>query len=77
MYVAVSFLLVFSTITSKILDNTVTPEQLDHAKTLVLDLLGWGVEPEYLVDSGVSSGAIFRIFSDLRLRLPTNLGVVR
>ncbi|KAF8961852.1 hypothetical protein BDZ97DRAFT_1177217 [Flammula alnicola] len=50
-----------------------SPEELDHAKTLVLDLLGWGVDPEYLVDSGVSSEAIFRIFTDLNLRLPTNL----
>lgn len=52
---------------------TVTEEELDRAKTLVLDLLGWGVTPEYLVDYGVSSGVLVRIFSDLRLRLPTNL----
>ncbi|TFK32259.1 hypothetical protein BDQ12DRAFT_728814 [Crucibulum laeve] len=50
-----------------------TPEELDRAKSLVLDLLGWGVEPEYLVYCGVSQPAIYKIFTDLRLRLPTNL----
>lgn len=51
----------------------VTTEELDQAKDLVLDLLGWGVTPEYLVECGVSASAICRIFTDLRLRLPTNL----
>ncbi|KAJ7284680.1 hypothetical protein C8J57DRAFT_1289338 [Mycena rebaudengoi] len=50
-----------------------TPDELDSAKSLVLDLLGWGVEPEYLVDCGVSPAVIHRIFTDLRLRLPRNL----
>ncbi|KAJ7178867.1 hypothetical protein C8R43DRAFT_974519 [Mycena crocata] len=52
-----------------------TPEELDHAKDIVLDLLGWGVEPEYLVDCGVSDAVLHRIFTDLRLRLPRNLKV--
>ncbi|KJA23935.1 hypothetical protein HYPSUDRAFT_564161 [Hypholoma sublateritium FD-334 SS-4] len=52
-----------------------TPEELHLAKILVLDLLGWGVAPEYLVESGISAQAIFRIFTDLNLRLPTNLVV--
>ncbi|KAF8199454.1 hypothetical protein BJ912DRAFT_949088 [Pholiota molesta] len=46
---------------------------LDHAKTLVLDLLGWGVDPEYLIESGVSAEVVFRVFTDLNLRLPKNL----
>ncbi|KIK76529.1 hypothetical protein PAXRUDRAFT_835319 [Paxillus rubicundulus Ve08.2h10] len=50
-----------------------TAENLDRAKSLVLDLLGWGVTPEYLVECGVSAGALYRIFTDLRLRLPANL----
>jgi hypothetical protein len=53
--------------------GTVTPHQLDQAKDIVLDLLGWGVTPEYLVDCGVSSQALYRIFGDLRLRLPKNI----
>jgi hypothetical protein len=51
----------------------VSQEDLDHAKSLVLDLLGWGVTPEYLVECGVSTSAILRIFGDLKLRLPYNL----
>ncbi|KAH7883141.1 hypothetical protein F5I97DRAFT_1930721 [Phlebopus sp. FC_14] len=50
-----------------------TAEELDRAKSLVLDLLGWGVTPEYLVHVGVSAGALHRIFTDLRLRFPANL----
>lgn len=50
-----------------------TESQIDDAKSLVLDLLGWGVDPEYLVTSGVHPQLIYRIFADLNLRLPTNL----
>ncbi|KAJ7721716.1 hypothetical protein DFH07DRAFT_857449 [Mycena maculata] len=53
--------------------HSMTAEDLEHAKDIVLDLLGWGVEPEYLVECGVSAGTIRRIFTDLRLRLPKNL----
>ncbi|KAF7974225.1 hypothetical protein HWV62_13098 [Athelia sp. TMB] len=49
------------------------PAEVDRAKDVVLDLLGWGVTPEYLVDAGVSSEALYTIFKDLNLRLPTNL----
>jgi len=51
----------------------VTEGQIDDAKSLVLDLLGWGVDPEYLVTSGVHPELIYRIFTDLHLRLPKNL----
>ena len=53
--------------------SIVTEGQIDEAKNLVLDLLGWGVDPEYLVTSGVHPELIYRIFTDLNLRLPTNL----
>ncbi|KAF8124678.1 hypothetical protein EV363DRAFT_1299600 [Boletus edulis] len=50
-----------------------TKEDLDRAKSLVLDLLGWDVTLEYLVERGLSqSAAIYAIFTDLRLRLPSN-----
>jgi hypothetical protein len=56
--------------------SIVTESQIDDAKSLVLDLLGWGVDPEYLVTSGVHPELIYRIFTDLNLRLPTNLVTV-
>ncbi|KAG5651337.1 hypothetical protein H0H81_009025 [Sphagnurus paluster] len=31
--------------------HALSPEELDLAKSIVLDLLGWGVEPEYLIES--------------------------
>ncbi|KAJ7678551.1 hypothetical protein B0H17DRAFT_1078686 [Mycena rosella] len=54
---------------------SMTAEELDLAKDIVLDLLGWGVDAEYLLDCGVSAVLIHRIFTDLRLRLPRNLSV--
>ncbi|KAJ7510335.1 hypothetical protein B0H11DRAFT_1184412 [Mycena galericulata] len=56
--------------------HCMTAEDLELAKDIVLDLLGWGVEPEYLVECGVSAGTIRRIFTDLRLRLPRNLAAL-
>lgn len=53
----------------------VTPQELQEAKNLVLDLLGWGVSPEYFIVAGISPEAIYRIFTDLNLRLPSNLEV--
>ena len=53
--------------------SIVTESQIDDAKSLVLDLLGWGVDPEYLVTSGIHPGLIYRIFTELNLRLPANL----
>jgi hypothetical protein len=52
-----------------------SPDELYQAKILVLDLLGWGVDAEYLVTSGVSPAVIFRVFTDLNLQLPTNIEV--
>ncbi|KAF9498969.1 hypothetical protein BDN71DRAFT_259875 [Pleurotus eryngii] len=47
--------------------------QYDTTKDIVLDLLGWGVAPEFLVDCGLSREIVFYVFSELRLRLPENL----
>lgn len=51
----------------------VTQDQYNTAKDIVLDLLGWGVPPEYLVECGLSRHVIFYVFSELNLRLPSNL----
>ncbi|GJE88385.1 hypothetical protein PsYK624_044680 [Phanerochaete sordida] len=50
-----------------------TQAQYDTAKDIVLDLLGWGVQPEYLVDCGLSREIIYFVFLELNLRLPANL----
>jgi hypothetical protein len=47
--------------------------QLWEAKTIVLDLLGWGVPPSYLVDCGLQPQLVLRIFNELNLKLPANL----
>lgn len=50
-----------------------TQQQYDAAKDIVLDLLGWGVPPEYLVTCGLSRQIVYYVFVELNLRLPTNL----
>lgn len=47
-----------------------TQHQYDTLKYVILDLLGWGVPPAYLLDSGVSREAVFYVFSELNLALP-------
>ncbi|TFY60168.1 hypothetical protein EVJ58_g5315 [Rhodofomes roseus] len=49
-----------------------TQAHYNAAKDLVLDLLGWGVPPEYLVSCGVSREIMFYVFTELNLRLPPN-----
>ena len=49
-----------------------TQAQYDAAKDIVLDLLGWGVPPDYLVSCGVSREIMFYVFTELNLRLPSN-----
>jgi len=51
----------------------VNQAQYDTAKDNILDLLGWGVTPEYLVDLGLSRELLYYIFTELNLRLPDNL----
>lgn len=48
-------------------------QQYDTAKDIILDLLGWGVPPEYLVECGLSREIVFYVFVELNLRLPQNL----
>ncbi|KAF8555712.1 hypothetical protein OG21DRAFT_1483641 [Imleria badia] len=52
---------------------SMTQDQYNTAKDIVLDLLGWGVPPEYLLECGLSRHVIFYVFSELNLRLPSNL----
>lgn len=51
----------------------VTQRQYDTAKEVVLDILGYGVPPEYLIDCGMSKEIIYYVFTELNLRLPSNL----
>lgn len=55
-----------------IMSPTVTQAQYDTAKDVILDLLGWGVPPEYLVDCGLSREIIYYVFTELNLRFPHN-----
>ncbi|KAF8610324.1 hypothetical protein BDV93DRAFT_13155 [Ceratobasidium sp. AG-I] len=50
-----------------------TAADLDEAKRLILDLLGLGVKPEYLVDCGISPQCLAVCFYELNLRFPLNL----
>lgn len=50
-----------------------TQAQYDTAKDIILDLLGWGVSPDFLVDCGLSREIIYYVFIELNLRLPPNL----
>ncbi|KAH9851530.1 hypothetical protein C2E23DRAFT_732716 [Lenzites betulinus] len=50
-----------------------TQAQYETAKDIVLDLLGWGVPPEYLVGCGLSREIVYYVFIELNLRLPSNL----
>ncbi|KAF5360366.1 hypothetical protein D9756_004912 [Leucocoprinus leucothites] len=43
------------------------------AKDIVLDLLGWGVPPQYLVDCGLSKDLVICVFTELQLKLPLEL----
>lgn len=49
---------------------TVTQAQYDTAKDIILDLLGWGVPPDYLVNCGLSREIVYYVFIELNLRLP-------
>ncbi|OBZ68743.1 hypothetical protein A0H81_11119 [Grifola frondosa] len=52
-----------------------TQAQYDTAKDIVLDLLGWGVPPEYLISCGLSREVVYYVFVELNLRLPANLDI--
>lgn len=40
---------------------------------LILDLLGWGVSPDYMLQRGISHELVCSVFNELRLRLPENI----
>ena len=48
-----------------------TQEQYDRSKEMILDLLGLGIPPEYLMLCGITRELIYFTFTELRLRLPT------
>ncbi|TFY74275.1 hypothetical protein EWM64_g9737 [Hericium alpestre] len=50
-----------------------TQAQYNAAQDIILDLLGWGVPPEYLIDCGLSREIVYYVFTELNLRLPANL----
>ncbi|KAI9510601.1 hypothetical protein F5148DRAFT_1281799 [Russula earlei] len=52
---------------------SLTQKQYDTVKEVILDILGYGVPPEYLVDCGISKEMIYYVFTELNLRLPSNL----
>ncbi|KAF8799005.1 hypothetical protein BYT27DRAFT_7228246 [Phlegmacium glaucopus] len=49
-----------------------TMDEYDTAKDIILDLLGWGVPPDFLVDCGLTKELVFYVFTELNLRLPDN-----
>ncbi|KAL1742271.1 hypothetical protein HDZ31DRAFT_66138 [Schizophyllum fasciatum] len=52
---------------------TITQEQYDATKVMILDLLGWGIHPDLLHPMGLSREIIYYVFSELNLRFPANL----
>ncbi|KAI0252382.1 hypothetical protein BJV78DRAFT_1373920 [Lactifluus subvellereus] len=55
---------------------SLTQKQYDTAKENILDILGYGVPPEYLIECGLSREMIYYVFTELNLRLPNNLDIV-
>ncbi|KAF8585076.1 hypothetical protein K439DRAFT_1079064 [Ramaria rubella] len=49
-----------------------TAQEFSEAKTIILDLLGWGVPSEYLLRYGLAREAIYYAFTELNLKLPSN-----
>ncbi|KAF9565768.1 hypothetical protein CPC08DRAFT_158755 [Agrocybe pediades] len=45
-------------------------EQYDNIKELILDLLGWNVPPEDLLQYGIRKEVLYYVFNELELRLP-------
>lgn len=51
----------------------VSQGQYDTVKELILEVLGWGVPPDYLVKCGISREVVYYTFLDLKLQLPENV----
>lgn len=72
-----SYLLTHHTLLSDKLTTgyIVNQEEYAAAKDAVLDLLGWGVPSEYLVDCCISRELLYYVFTELNLCLPSNLDI--
>lgn len=51
----------------------VSDAEIFEAKVVILDILGWGVPAQYLLDCGISELAIVVCLSELKLRIPKDL----
>lgn len=47
-----------------------TQDEYDSVKVIVLDLLGWGIDFKYLLESGINKSLLYYVFNELNLRLP-------
>ncbi|KAF8158080.1 hypothetical protein B0H34DRAFT_440537 [Crassisporium funariophilum] len=47
-----------------------TMDEYETVKDIVLDLLGWGVPPAFLVACGVTKEVVYYVFTELNLELP-------
>ena len=45
-----------------------TSEEFIEAKSIILDLLGWGVPSEYFINCGLTREAIFYAFTEMNLK---------
>lgn len=51
----------------------VTDAELFEAKIVILDILGWGIPSQYLLDCGISELAVVVCLAELKLRIPQEL----
>jgi len=51
----------------------VSNEEVFEAKVVILDILGWGVPSQYLLDCGISALVVVVCLSELKLRIPRAL----
>ncbi|KIM40856.1 hypothetical protein M413DRAFT_445641 [Hebeloma cylindrosporum] len=54
---------------------TVTRAEYDTIKSIILDLLGWAVPVEVLVESGLSKEVVYYVFNELNLQLPDTFDI--
>lgn len=52
-----------------------TFEQFELAKGLILDLIGYGTSPEYLIDVGINPRLVVYCLRELKMRIPSNVKV--
>lgn len=61
--------IVFTPKCSRLVSN----EDIFEAKVVILDILGWGVPSQYLLDCGISALVVVVCLSELKLRIPRDL----